>query len=190
MPCADNFEVNPLFEAANLSGEKVRVPRRDLDIVIACLTSGLKETTEMEAELNIGPHRTRPTVNRAALFALLTRHSRHHRALLEGTQRIIRADPVPTLSPTGRDMTRPENQPQPQKLPRSTGAADELADAFKGYLSTDPEARFKEVCKANGIDPAKYAGRNFGLQRMGLGNDLRNRLKKGTPVTIGSKVLK
>lgn len=195
MTCHDDFDVNPLYAATHLPGERVRAPRKDIDVVIACVAGeDHNKARELHNSLKAGPNGSRPTVDKDALSALMILHSRHHRSLMEPQRRVIRADPPSTLEGMivgvdkgGKDKTVYAAVKGDKIL---AVGPDELAVAFKAYLSEDPEARFKLVCKANGIDPTKYAGRNFGLQRMALGNELRNRVKKGTAVTVGGQVIK
>ena len=83
---------------------------------------------------------------------------------------------------------------RPRSLPDKVVASssDALALAIKIYLEPHPPARFAALCQENGIDSMKYAGpgKGFGLQRMALGNELRNRLKKGEAVKVNGQVIK
>lgn len=179
MTCPEHFEVNPLYQAANGTGERATVKQKDLQTVIdCCLTSD-----PMDRQLEYRLAFKGGTVNREALFELLTKHARSHRPQQMGgfkqggtvTGRMSGSGHIEVATPR----------------PLKDAALDGLAKAMKDYLCVDAEARFKLLCQENGIDPAKYAGRNFGLQRMALGNELRNRLKKGETVTVcRTKVLK
>lgn len=178
MTCPDNFDVNPLYQAANGTGERCKVNRKDLQAVLECYCP---DPQSFFAQTNLLDEKG-GSVKREALFNLLAAHARSH------------AKEPHELSVTGRDMSLPRNQPTlMHHFPRDevvAASSDGLALAIKLYLDPHPMARFTALCQENGIDPMKYAGRNFGLQRMALGNELRNRLKKGERVLVNEKVIK
>lgn len=201
--CTTDFD--PLYDAANRTGDRIGVSRKLVDALSACYgTTDPHEARQLVHGLGLDGGGPRVTVNRTALFALLVAHARTHHAgtkvsadpscncptcvAARGGGKVIKANPPTTIgAETGRVSAVGTNK---AAKPRSTGAVDDLATALKDYLSTDAEKRFALLAKDNGVDPTKYAGRNFGLQRMALGNELRNRWKKGETIRVGNKELK
>jgi len=65
---------------------------------------------------------------------------------------------------------------------------DTIAEAFTAYTKVNGKAdpvKLQDVADANGIDLAKWAHVNIGMQRMNLGNALRGMHNKGKTVVIG-----
>jgi len=79
-----------------------------------------------------------------------------------------------------------------EKYGKARSVNDALAQRLKEYLYPDGAKkvdadRLAKLCKDNSIDQSKYSHLNTGMQRMTVGNILRQRHAKGETVTIGGK---
>lgn len=192
MTCPNNFDVNPLYQAANGTGERCKINRKDLQVVLECYcpdnTSFLAQTSLLDSKGS--------TVNRDNLFNLLVAHAKSHAKEPHEIVSFGLVDESNLLDKNcvvGSITNRTMYKGPPQSIPRDSvvaASSDGLALAIKLFLDPHPMARFTALCQENGIDPMKYAGRNFGLQRMALGNELRNRLKRNERVLVNGKVIK
>lgn len=196
MSCPDDYDFDDLYRAADKTQDKVSVPKVALAVLVDCYMSGRQEDGRAKVyELHIEGKGNKQTVDRAALFALLMSHADMHR-----DDWTPRAQPDPSCSCAVCTKLR-NGKPAPIKsvatpigqkaaaVRASVSNSDDLALAIKEFFADDPITKFDRLCKDNGINPTKYAGRGFGLQRMALGNELRNRMKRGDAIKVGARSL-